>query len=133
MKNEDQLGGVLGHEIGHVIARHSAEQISKQALTQGLVGAAGVASGDVNTAQYAQFIANMVNLKYGRSDELEADDLGVRFMIQAGYNPEALIGVMDILEDASGRVAVPEWQSSHPSPSNRRIKIKEAIEKYQQP
>ncbi|MDK7674715.1 M48 family metalloprotease [Weeksella virosa] len=133
LKNEDQLGGVLGHEIGHVIARHSAEQISKQALTQGLVGAAGVASGDVNTAQYAQFIANMVNLKYGRSDELEADDLGVRFMIQAGYNPEALIGVMDILEDASGRVAVPEWQSSHPSPSNRRIKIKEAIEKYQQP
>ncbi len=132
LKNEDQLGGVLGHEIGHVIARHSAEQMSKQALTQGLVGAAGVASGDANTAQYAQFVANMVNLKYGRSDELEADDLGVRFMIQAGYNPEALIGVMDILEEASGGASVPEWQSSHPSPTNRRTKIKEAIEKYRQ-
>lgn len=51
-------------------------------------------------------------------------------MIQAGYNPEALIGVMDILEEASGGSQVPEFQSTHPSPSNRREKIKAAIEKY---
>lgn len=131
LETEDQLAGVLGHEIGHVIARHSAEQMSKQELTQGIAGAAGVAAGDVNSAYYAQVVANMVNLKYGREDELESDDLGVRFMLQAGYNPEALIGVMDILEEASGGASVPEWQSSHPSPSNRRAKIKEAIAKYQ--
>jgi predicted Zn-dependent protease len=130
LQNEDQLAGVLGHEVGHVIARHSAEQMSKQELSQGIAGAAGVASGDANSAYYAQVVANMVNMKYGRDDELESDDLGVRFMIQAGYNPEALIGVMDILEEASGGSQVPEFQSTHPSPSNRREKIKAAIEKY---
>ena len=130
LQNEDQLAGVLGHEVGHVIARHSAEQISKQELSQGIAGAAGVAVGDANSAYYAQVVANMVNMKYGRDDELESDNLGVRFMIQAGYNPEALIGVMDILEEASGGSQVPEFQSTHPSPSNRREKIKAAIEKY---
>ncbi|WP_395093294.1 M48 family metalloprotease [Vaginella massiliensis] len=130
LQTEDQLAGVLGHEIGHVIARHSAQQMSKQELTQGIAGAAGVASGDMNSAYYAQVVANMVNLKYGREDELESDELGVRFMLQAGYNPEALIGVMDILEEASGGASVPEWQSSHPSPANRRKKIQEAIAKY---
>ncbi|MFV0182030.1 M48 family metalloprotease [Empedobacter falsenii] len=130
LQSEDQLAGVLGHEVGHVIARHSAEQMSKQELSQGIAGAAGVATGDVNSAYYAQVVANMVNMKYGRDDELESDDLGVRFMIQAGYNPEALIGVMDILEEASGGSQVPEFQSTHPSPSNRREKIKAAIEKY---
>lgn len=130
LQNEDQLAGILGHEVGHVIARHSAEQMSKQELSQGISGAAGVAAGDANSAYYAQVVANMVNMKYGRDDELESDDLGVRFMIQAGYNPEALIGVMDILEEASGGSQVPEFQSTHPSPSNRREKIKAAIEKY---
>ena len=130
LQNEDQLAGVLGHEVGHVIARHSAEQISKQELSQGIAGAAGVAVGDANSAYYAQVVANMVNMKYGRDDELESDNLGVRFMIQSGYNPEALIGVMDILEEASGGSQVPEFQSSHPSPANRREKIKAAIEQY---
>lgn len=130
LQSEDQLAGVLGHEVGHVIARHSAEQMSKQELTQGIAGAAGVATGDVNSAYYAQVVANMVNMKYGREDELESDDLGVRFMIQAGYKPEALIGVMDILEEASGGSSVPEFQSTHPSPANRRAKIQAAIEKY---
>ena len=130
LQNEDQLAGVLGHEIGHVIARHSAEQMSKQELTQGIAGAAGVAAGDMNSAYYAQVVANMVNMKYGREDELESDDLGVRFMLQAGYNPEALIGVMDILEAASGGSNVPEFQSTHPSPANRRAKIQAAIDKY---
>lgn len=130
LQSEDQLAGVLGHEIGHVIARHSAEQMSKQELTQGIAGAAGVAAGDMNSAYYAQVVANMVNMKYGREDELESDDLGVRFMIQAGYKPEALIGVMDILEEASGGSNVPEFQSTHPSPANRRAKIQAAIDKY---
>ena len=72
----------------------------------------------------------MVNMKYGREDELESDELGVRLMVEAGYNPEALIGVMDILEQASGNSNVPEFQSTHPAPENRRQKIREAIEKY---
>lgn len=130
LENIDQLAGVLGHEVGHVIARHSAQQMAKQELSQGIAGAAGVAGGDANSAYYAQVVANMVNMKYGREDELESDELGVRFMIEAGYKPEALIGVMDILESASGGSNVPEFQSTHPSPENRRQKIQQAIQKY---
>lgn len=130
LENIDQLAGVLGHEVGHVIARHSAQQMAKQELSQGIAGAAGVAGGDANSAYYAQVVAGMVNMKYGREDELESDELGVRFMIEAGYKPEALIGVMDILEQASGGSNVPEFQSTHPAPENRRQKIKEAIENY---
>jgi predicted Zn-dependent protease len=130
LQDEDQLAGVFGHEIGHVVARHGAERIAKQELTQGLTGAAVIASGDYSSAQAIQMIGNLVNMKYGREQELESDDLGVRFMGEAGYNPEALIGVMQILEQASGGSSQPEFTSTHPSPANRIEKIKEAIEKY---
>jgi beta-barrel assembly-enhancing protease len=129
-ETEDELAGVLGHEIGHVVARHGAERIAKQELTQGLTGAAVIASGDYNTAQAAQMIAGLVNMSYGRDQELESDDLGVRFMMQAGYDPEALISVMEILEKASGGQRQPEFMSTHPSPENRVQKIRDAIEKY---
>lgn len=130
LENEDQLAGVFGHEVGHVVARHGAERIAKEELTQGLTGAAVVASGDYSTAQAAQMIAGLVNMSYGRDQELQSDDLGVRFMTQAGYQPEALIGVMQILESASGGQKQPEFLSTHPSPANRVEKIKAAIEKY---
>lgn len=131
LESEDQLAGVLGHEIGHVIHRHGAERYAKMELTQGLTGAAVIASGDYNTAQAAQMIGSMINMKYGRDQELESDDFGVRMMMEAGYNPEALIGVMDILEAVSGGgERQPEMMSSHPSPENRREKIIESIEKY---
>ena len=129
LKNEDQLAGVLGHEIGHVLGRHSADRMSKQGLTQGILS--GVAVGfDPSTAQGAAAIANVINMKYGREDELESDDLGVRFMIKAGYNAEEMIGVMQILKSAAGPNRTPEFQSTHPDPENRIEKIKEAIKKY---
>jgi predicted Zn-dependent protease len=129
LENEDQLAGVIGHEIGHVVGRHSADRMSKQGLTEGILN--GVAVGvDPNTAQGAAAIASMINMKYGREDELESDDLGVRFMIDAGYNPEEMIGVMEILKAASGPNRTPEFQSTHPDPENRIEKIKEAIAKY---
>ena len=131
LENTDQLAGVLGHEIGHVVGRHSADRISKQGLTQGILS--GVAVGfDPNTAQGAAAIANVINMKYGREDELESDDLGVLFMIDAGYNAEEMIGVMQILKTAAGPNKVPEFQSTHPDPENRIEKIKEAIEKHKQ-
>jgi predicted Zn-dependent protease len=130
LENEDQLAGVLGHEVGHVIHRHGAERIAKTELTQGLTGAAVIAAGDYNSAQFAQMVGNLINMKYGRDQELESDDFGVRLMIEAGYNPENLIGVMDILESASGGSRTPEFQSTHPSPENRRQKIMESINKY---
>ncbi len=132
LQNKDQLAGVLGHEIGHVVARHSAERISQQMLTQGLTGAAVLASGGYGGGQMAAMVANVMSMSYGREQELESDDLGVRFMAESGlYNPEALIGVMDILEEASGGGSrQPEFASTHPSPENRRARILAAIEKY---
>ena len=129
LKNEDQLAGVLGHEIGHVVGRHSAERMAKQGLTQGILS--GVAVGfDPSTAQGAAAIANVINMSYGRDDELESDDLGVLFMIKAGYNPSELIGVMEILKAAAGPNRTSERMSTHPDPENRIEKIKEAIKKY---
>ncbi|WP_298363827.1 M48 family metalloprotease [uncultured Lutibacter sp.] len=129
LENEDQLAGVLGHEIGHVVGRHSAERMAKQGLTQGILS--GVAVGfDPSTAQGAAAIANVINMSYGRDDELESDDLGVKFMIDAGYNPAELIGVMEILKAAAGPNRTPERMSTHPDPENRIEKIKEAIKKY---
>lgn len=130
LESEEQLAGVLGHEIGHVVARHSAQRIADQQLTDGLTGAAVLATGDQNTAQMAQMVGNMINMKYGRGQELQSDELGVRFMLEAGYEPEGLLGVMKILEEASGGQRVPEFQSTHPSPENRMERIKDAIQKY---
>jgi predicted Zn-dependent protease len=130
LDNEDQLAGILGHEIGHVVARHGAERIAKMELTQGLTGAAVIASGDYSTAQAAQMIGNLINMSYGRDQELQSDDLGVRFMVDAGYDPNALISVMRILEQASGGQRQPEFTSTHPSPENRIERIRAAILKY---
>jgi len=131
LKNEDQLAGILGHEIGHVVNRHGAERIAKMELTQGLTSAAVIAAGDYNSAQFAQMVGNLINMKYGREQELASDDFGVRLMVEAGYDPKALIDVMDILEAASGGQRQPEFQSTHPSPENRREKILESMYKYQ--
>lgn len=131
LENEDQLAGVLGHEIGHVVARHGAQRIAKMELTQGLTGAAVIASGDYSTAQAAQLIGNLINMSYGRDQELQSDDLGVRFMVDAGYDPNALLGVMRILAAASGGgERQPEFFSTHPNPENREARIREAILKY---
>ena len=126
LQNEDQLAGVLGHEIGHVVGRHSAERIAKQDLTQGII--TGVMAGsDVGAGQMASMVANAINMKYGRSDELESDRLGVKYMIDAGYNPHAFIEVIHILDAASGGQRAPEFSSTHPSGPHRVEEIEEAI------
>ena len=131
LKNEDQLAGVMGHEIGHVIHRHGAERSASQGFIQGLIQSVMIGTGgDQALTQVANMVGQYSSMKYGRDQELESDDFGVRLMIEAGYDPTQLIGVMDILEEASGGQRVPEFQSTHPSPENRREKIKEAIEKY---
>lgn len=133
LENEDQLAGVMGHEIGHVIHRHGAERTAKANFIQGLIQSVMIgAGGDYSIAQVAQVVGQYANMKYGRDQELESDEWGIRLMMEAGYNPDEMIGVMDILESASGDGGrVPEFQSSHPSPENRREKIRETIEKYE--
>jgi predicted Zn-dependent protease len=124
----DEVAGVLSHEIVHVLARHGAQQLAKNELTNGLVGAVAVASGNADAAQTAAVIGQLVNMSYGRDAELQSDTLGVCLMHDAGYDPEAMIDVMRILEQASGGARQPEFFSTHPNPQNRIAEIEEAIE-----
>jgi predicted Zn-dependent protease len=129
LETRGQLAGVLAHEIGHVVARHSAQRIAQQSLSQGLIGAIILGSdGGQGTAQATQGIAQMIGMKYGRDDELQSDELGVRFMSQAGFDPNARIGVMEILAEASGGSQRPEFASTHPSPENRTARIRQLIQ-----
>ena len=129
LKTEAELAGVLGHEIGHVIARHSSERLAKQQLTQGLIGALVVGSGDYTTAQIGQMVGGMVNMKYGREDEIESDTLGIRIMAEAGYDPRGMVRVMEVLAKASGGSRQPEFMSTHPAPENRSERIQQEIAK----
>ncbi|MFS4416309.1 M48 family metalloprotease [Maribacter sp. 2307ULW6-5] len=128
--NEAQLAGVLGHEIGHVIGRHSAERIAESNFWQTLTMGASV-GGDMGGL--VQGIGQNTLLTNGREDELESDELGVLLMINSGYDPNELIEVMKILKAAAGPNRVPEFQSTHPDPENRIEKIREAIAKYSTP
>lgn len=134
LETEGQLAGVMAHEIGHVVARHSAQRIAKQELTQGLTGAAVIASYNPDnprtgqTAQMAAVIGQLVNMQYGREDELQSDQLGVQFMSEAGYDPRAMIAVMEVLAGASEGARPPEFFSTHPNPDNRIAQIEAAIE-----
>lgn len=127
LSTEGQIASVLAHEISHVIARHGAQQMAKSDLTQGLISAVLVASEDASAAQIAAAIGQMVNMKYGREDELQSDELGVRLMSQAGYDPRAMVEVMQILDQASNGMRPPEFFSTHPNPDNRVQQIQEAI------
>lgn len=130
LKSEDQLAGVLGHEMGHVVGRHSNEQMANSQLWSGLAQGIAVLLSDGHNnsgAQIANLVAQWRVMKFSRDDESESDALGVRFMMQAGYDPEALIGVMEILAQVSGGANRSDFMSSHPNPANRMERIREAI------
>ncbi|NND62796.1 MAG: M48 family metalloprotease [Flavobacteriaceae bacterium] len=127
LENEDQLAGVLGHEIGHVLGRHSSERIAETDFWQTISQGANVGA---NAGDLIAGIGQNTLLTNGRGDELESDDLGVKFMIKAGYDPYEMIDVMEILKAAAGNNRVPEFQSTHPDPDNRIERIKESIKKY---
>lgn len=126
--DESQLAGVLGHEIGHVVGRHSAERIADSNFWKTATMGATVGVGDIGGLVGG--IGQNTLLTNGRDDELESDELGVLLMIQSGYDPYQMIEVMKILKAAAGPNRVPEFQSTHPDPENRIEKIKEAIQKY---
>jgi len=133
LKTEGQLAGVLGHEVGHVIERHGSEHMAQSQLIQGLVGAVAVGTYDPNDrrsqygAMVAAFVGQMVDLKYSRTDESEADHDGVKFMAAAGYDPRSMIRVMEVLKQAGGGGRTPEFLSTHPDPGNRAERIEAEI------
>jgi predicted Zn-dependent protease len=129
LENDHEVAGVLGHEIAHVIAQHSAQQMAKSELWRSIANAVAVAGSDgqYSSAQTAQFLHAVMSTKYSRSDESQADKLGVQFIIHSGYNPEGLLRVMKVLEREAGGGRAPEFLSTHPNPGNRFEHIQQII------
>lgn len=132
MNNEAELAAVLGHEVGHVAARHSARRQERAQRNQllGLLGAVigGAVLGSSDLANLSMQGAQMVTLKYSRNQELEADALGVRYLNGAGYDPRAMATLLQSLAaqnqlDAQlqgrGDATIPTWASTHPDPASR--------------
>jgi predicted Zn-dependent protease len=127
--DEAELAGVLGHEVGHVVNRHSAEHMAESQLGQRLTAALGVgASGSDDHGQRALMVAAMVNqltqLKFSRSDESEADTFGLKYMAQAGFDPTAMLDVMEVLKNVSKGGRQPEFLATHPLPETRLDEIR---------
>jgi len=128
--SEAELAGVLGHEIGHVTARHSASQMSRQQLQQ-----IGLGVGMIFSERFRQYgglaVAGLqiMNLSYSRADESESDRLGLRYISSTGYDADAMIGVFQMLAQVGGggEGRLPEWQLTHPYPENREAQMREII------
>lgn len=136
MNDEAEMAGVLGHEVGHVAARHS-EKRQKAATRNSILGILGqigaqVLLGDSAIGRFGQEVfgtgSQLLTLKYSRTQEYEADDLGIRYLASAGYDPQALSTMLYSLAAqsaidvrAAGRDArsAPEWSSTHPDPARR--------------
>jgi len=122
-ESEAELAGVLGHEIGHVTARHSVGSISQAQLAAGVWGLGSVFVPELQEYEALAGVGlQLAFLKFSRDHERQADQLGVRYMAQVGYDPAQLSGVMAMLgrvtsEGGGGRA--PEWLSTHPNPENR--------------
>ena len=121
--SEAELVSVLGHEIGHVTARHSVEQISRAQLAQLGVGIAAIASSEFREfAGLANQGVGLLFLKFGRDDENQSDALGLRYMTRAGYDPREMpkvFATLDRVSESHGLRATPQWLSTHPDPGNR--------------
>ena len=128
--SEAELAGVLGHEIGHVTARHSVSQMSRQQLQQLGLGVGMIFSETIrDVGGLLSAGLQLMNLRYSRGDETESDELGLRYIGRLGYDPESMIGVFEMLAGAGGGAGgqVPEWQLTHPHPENRAENIRAEI------
>lgn len=131
--SEAELAGVLGHEIGHVTARHGASQMSRQQLQQIGLGIGMIASETFR--QYSALAATglqLMNLSYSRDDESQSDRLGLRYISRLDYDADAMIGVFEMLATAGGgsdEGRLPEWQSTHPYPETRSADMRAEIQR----
>ncbi|HXE52207.1 MAG TPA: M48 family metalloprotease, partial [Tepidisphaeraceae bacterium] len=136
LSTDGELAGVLGHETGHVVERHVAQQMAQGELGKFLVTAVGVASSNsrhpyADTA-VAALVNHMTQLHYSRQDESQADLCGLRYMTEAGYDPRAMLHVMDVLkkvtDEQGGRQ--PQMLVTHPYPEARMQQINQWIQQH---
>jgi predicted Zn-dependent protease len=127
-RTEGQIAAVISHEIGHVMARHSAERMSREVAVQVGIGLLGAAT---NTAQYAEVMAQAATLglilPFTREQESEADEIGLIHMARAGYDPREAIALWQNMEAAAGGRGPIEFLSTHPSPGNRIARLQQAM------
>lgn len=127
LRNEAELVSILGHEIGHVTARHSVAMMSRAQLAQLGIGIASVLS--PTAAQFGELAAGglqLLFLKYGRDAERQADDLGYRYALEQGYDVREMVNVFAALQQSAqlaGQNPVPSWQASHPYPAEHINRI----------
>ena len=130
--NEAEFAGVLGHEIGHVTAKHSVSQMSKQQLMQGLFIGGIVLSEDFR--QYADVASQgmgLMFLKFGRDDESQSDKLGVEYSTKVGYDSHNMANFFKTLKRLSGESTIPAFMSTHPDPADRNEKVHELSDEWQ--
>ena len=131
MNSEAQLVSVLGHEIGHITAKHSVQQLSQAQLAQiGIIAAVIVKPSLAQFGDLASQGLGLLFLKFGRDDEIQADDLGFRYMTSGGYSPTEMAEMFRTLQRLGGGSSegrVPEWLSTHPDPGNRVQKTMERV------
>lgn len=130
--SEAQLAGVLGHEIGHVTARHGVHEMSRQLLTLGVLGLGALMLPEEDQELAGALLAagtGLLFLKYSRDDERQADDLGLRYMAAGGWAPPAMPEVFTVLERVGEQDggALPSWLSTHPSPERRRERMNASL------
>lgn len=124
--NEAEFAGVLGHEIGHITARHSAKQYSNAMLGQiGLVAGAVISPEFAQFADVAQQGLQLLFLKFGRDAESQSDKLGVEYSTKIGYDASEMAGFFSTLDRLSGESGqeVPTFLSTHPDPADRERKV----------
>ncbi len=123
LTNAAELASVLGHESGHVAARHSVQQISRGQVAQLGLGIGSILSSGIRKyGDAAGAGLGLLFLKFGRDDETQADELGFRYALADGYDVREMVGVFRMLErqgQLRGAGRLPEWQATHPDPGNR--------------
>jgi len=135
LNSEAELAGVMGHEIGHIAARHSAKQYSKAQLAQVGLGVGGLFIDSPILSGLAQLGAGMLFLRFSRDNEREADDLGVEYASKTGYDATQLASFFETLErmnPGSDRSGLPGWFSTHPSPQDRVQVVRVRAKEWQQ-
>jgi predicted Zn-dependent protease len=132
--NEAEFAGVLGHEIGHITARHSAKQYSNAQLAQiGLVAGSLISPEFAQMAELASTGVQLLFLKFGRDAETQSDKLGVEYSTKIGYDAKEMAGFFEVLDrigKSSGGEEVPTFLSTHPNPADREKKVAKEAEKW---
>ena len=141
LESEAELAALLGHELGHVNARHTAQQMSKGVLTQAVIGGFSVIAGSKN-AQYGQLASQLGMIgagallaSYSRDNEREADDLGMEYMVRSGYSPKGMVDLMDVLRSLSKHKAsaIELMFSTHPMSDERyQTSVERVQSKYRE-